>query len=189
MKAAIVAIIVKIRSDSELKMVFRKIKDNAGIIFTSLWSYRIIRFGLSAIFIYAGIIKLFDPKGFARIISSYDIVPEALLPIVAIGLPLLETVAGIGLLLEIRGSLAVISFLLGLFVCILGYGILNDLSVDCGCFGTEELAQQNALRYAFYRDLFLAGIILPYLYLSRWSRAHSILNHKTPGEESEDRAP
>ena len=168
-------------------MVFRRVKDVTGIIFTSPWSYRIIRFGLSAIFIYAGVIKLFDPKGFARIISSYDIVPEALLPVVAIGLPLLETVAGIGLLFDIRGSLAVISLLLGLFVCILGYGILNDLSVDCGCFGIEELTQQNTLRHAFWRDLFLAGIILPYLYLSRWSRARAVLNHKKPGEESEDR--
>ena len=170
-------------------MVFRKVENIVGIIFTSLWSYRIIRFGLSAIFIYAGVIKLFDPKDFARIISSYDIIPEALLPVVAIGLPLLETVAGIGLLLDIRGSLAVISLLLGLFVCILGYGILNDLSVDCGCFGIEELTKQDALHQAFWRDLFLAGIILPYLYLSRWYRTRSVLNHKTLGVEADDRDP
>ncbi|MEI8172770.1 MAG: MauE/DoxX family redox-associated membrane protein [Deltaproteobacteria bacterium] len=152
-----------------------KIKGIAKNILMSAWPYRILRFGLAALFIYGGVIKLFDPKNFARTISSYDLVPEMLLPFVAVGLPLLETVAGIALLFNVRGSLAVISGLLGLFVFVLGYGIMNDLNVDCGCFGAEELLQQDSLRQAFYRDLFLAGIIVPYLYMSRWVRNRAVL--------------
>jgi uncharacterized membrane protein YphA (DoxX/SURF4 family) len=152
-----------------------KIKSMAENIMTSPWPYRILRFSLAAMFIYGGVMKLIDPKSFARIISSYDIVPEMLLPFVAIGLPILETLAGIALLFDVRGSLAVISGLLGLFVFVLGYGILNDLSVDCGCFGAGELAQQDSLRQAFYRDLFLVGIIVPYLYMSRWVRNRTTL--------------
>ena len=152
-----------------------KIKNIAKNILMSPWPYRILRFGLAALFIYGGVMKLFDPKSFARVISSYDIVPEMLLPFLAIGLPLVETVAGIALLFDIRGSLAVISGLLGLFVFVLGYGILGDLNVDCGCFGTEELAQQDSLRQAFYRDLFLVGVIVPYLYVSRWARNRTVL--------------
>jgi len=152
-----------------------KVKGIAEDIMTSPWPYRILRFSLAAMFIYGGVIKLFDPKDFARTISSYDLVPEMLLPFVAVGLPLLETVAGIALLFDIRGSLAVISGLLGLFVFVLGYGILNDLNVDCGCFGAEELAQQDSLRQAFYRDMFLVGIIVPYLYMSRWVRNRTVL--------------
>jgi uncharacterized membrane protein YphA (DoxX/SURF4 family) len=152
---------------------------------TSPWPYRIVRLGLAALFIYAGVIKLLDPKGFARVVSSYDIVPEMLLPVVAIGLPLLEMVAGIGLLFDIRGSLTVISGLLGLFVLVLGYGILKDLNVDCGCFGTEELAQQDSLRLALYRDLVLAGIIVPYLYLCRRVRIRTTLPvQKTMGKDT-----
>ncbi|MCX5855766.1 MAG: DoxX family protein [Deltaproteobacteria bacterium] len=146
-----------------------KVKGMAENIMTSPWPYRILRFSLAAMFIYGGVMKLIDPKSFARVISSYDIVPEMLLPFVV------ETVAGIALLFDIRGSLAVISGLLGLFVFVLGYGILNDLNVDCGCFGAEELAQQNSLRRAFYRDLFLVGIIVPYLYMSRWIRNRAVL--------------
>jgi uncharacterized membrane protein YphA (DoxX/SURF4 family) len=134
--------------------------------------YNVVRICLSALFIYGGIIKLLDPKAFARTISSYDIVPDVFLPVVAVGLPLLETVAGVGLLFDIRGSLAVISGLLTLFVVVLGFGILKDLDVDCGCFGAEELAQQGSLRQALYRDLALIGIIVPYLYLSRRFRQH-----------------
>jgi uncharacterized membrane protein YphA (DoxX/SURF4 family) len=152
-----------------------KIKGIAKNILMSPWPYRILRFSLAALFIYGGVMKLFDPKSFARVISSYDIVPEILLPFIAIGLPLLETVAGIALLFDIQGSLAVISGLLGLFLFVLGYGILSDLNVDCGCFGAGELAQQDSLRQAFYRDLFLVGIIVPYLYMSRWVRNRAVL--------------
>jgi uncharacterized membrane protein YphA (DoxX/SURF4 family) len=167
-----------------------KIKGIAKNILMSPWPYRIFRFGLAALFIYAGVIKLFDPKSFARVISSYDIVPELLLPFIAICLPLLETVAGIALLFDIRGSLAVISGLLGLFVFVLGYGIMNDLNVDCGCFGAEELAQQDSLRRAFYRDLFLAGIIVPYLYMSRWVRNRAVpAVQEKSGENKRDKNP
>jgi uncharacterized membrane protein YphA (DoxX/SURF4 family) len=158
-----------------MKLIMKKTKEFIAKIFALSWLYRIVRFGLAALFIYGGIIKLLDPKGFARVISAYDLVPEPLLPVVAIGLPLIETLAGIGLLFDIRGSLTVISGLLGLFVFILGYGILNDLNVDCGCFGAEELAQRDSLLLAFYRDLVLVGIVVPFLYLYRRINGHGSL--------------
>jgi uncharacterized membrane protein YphA (DoxX/SURF4 family) len=119
--------------------LFRRIVASTRGILASPLLYQIIRFALAALFIYGGVIKLLDPKAFARTILSYDIVPDVFLPVVAVGLPLLETVAGIGFLFDIRGSLAVISGLLGLFVFVLGFGILKDLNVDCGCFGADEL--------------------------------------------------
>jgi len=135
-----------------------------------VWPYRIVRLALAALFIYGGVIKLFDPKAFARTISGYDLVPEVLLPVAAVGLPVVETVAGIGLLLDIRGSLALIAALLGMFVLVLGYGISLNLDVDCGCFGADDLAKQAGLVQAFWRDLVLEGIVVPYLYLSRHIR-------------------
>jgi len=135
-----------------------------------IWPYRVVRVALAALFIYGGVVKLFDPKAFARTISGYDLVPEMLLPVVAVGLPIIETVAGIGLLLDIRGSLAVIAGLLGMFIFVLGYGISLNLDVDCGCFGADDLAKQAGLVQAFWRDLALGGLVVPYLYLSRWIR-------------------
>ena len=87
----------------------------------------------------------------------------------AIGLPALEFLAGLGLILNMRGSLAVIFSLLVVFVGVLGYGILKDLNVDCGCFSPSEITGQNNLRQAFYRDLFMiAGVLL--LFFSRSNR-------------------
>jgi uncharacterized membrane protein YphA (DoxX/SURF4 family) len=129
--------------------------------------YRVVRLGLALLFVYGGAVKLIDPKAFARIISAYRLVPEPLLPFVAVGLPTLETLAGLALLFDIRGGLAMISSLLGLFILVLGYGILWDLDVDCGCFGAADLAKRDRLRQAFARDLVLVAIVVPFLYLSR----------------------
>ena len=69
----------------------------------------LVRIVLGLVFIYAGAAKLIDPKAFANVISQYDILPEFLLAPFAMGLPALELIAGIGLIFNVRGSLAVIS--------------------------------------------------------------------------------
>lgn len=126
----------------------------------------VLRWVLGAIFIYAGFIKLLDPKAFAKVIAQYDIVPQILLPPVAVGLPALELLAGMGLILMIRGSLSVIFSLLLLFVLVLGYGLLNNLNVDCGCFSEEEIKGFSSLRIAFYRDLIMMAAA-SYIYAYR----------------------
>ena len=135
---------------------------------TSIWTYRLIRWFLSFVFLYAGATKLADPKAFAALIDAYGIVPDPLLMPVAIGLPLLEVVAAIGLAFDIRGSLAVITGLLAIFIAILIYGIRMGLDVDCGCFGPEDIESRayHGLGEALYRDLIMgAGIV--YLYVRR----------------------
>jgi uncharacterized membrane protein YphA (DoxX/SURF4 family) len=133
------------------------------------WIALAVRMLLGGVFIYAGTVKLMDPKAFARIISQYDLVPEGLLPVIAIGLPGLEVIAGIGLIFAFPGSLGIIFSLLLLFVGVLWYGILKDLDVDCGCFSAEELKNQGDLWQAFYRDLLMIGAAL-FLFVARWVR-------------------
>ena len=129
-------------------MIFSKMRERVLDALASIWPYRLVRIALGALFLYGGVVKLLDPRAFARIISAYDLVPEPLLPVVAIGLPALEALAGLALILDIRGSLAVISGLFGLFLAA-SATILRDLTVDCGCFGAEDLARQAGLRQAF----------------------------------------
>ena len=145
--------------------------NNIGRLLASRWLYRGIRIALAALFIYGGAVKLMDPHAFARTLSAYNLVPDPLLPVVAIGLPAAELLAGLALVFDVRGSLATITAFFVLFLAVLGYGILQNLDVDCGCFGSEELNKQEGLRIAFYRDLALAGLVVPYLYISRWMRS------------------
>jgi uncharacterized membrane protein YphA (DoxX/SURF4 family) len=126
----------------------------------------LLRLGLACIFIYAGFIKLLDPRAFAHAIAQYDLVPETLLPLVAVGLPALELLAGAGLIFEVRGSLTLIALLLLIFLVTLGYAIWQNLDIDCGCFTTDELAAQDGVITAFRRDLIMIGATL-FLYWRR----------------------
>ena len=133
------------------------------------WSYRLLRFALGGLFIYSGAVKLADVKGFAAMISQYELVPDQFLAPVAIGLPIIELAAGIGLLFEVPGALSAIFGMLLMFITILWYGILKNLDIDCGCFSTEELRGQNSLRQALYRD-FVMVFVCCYFYLYRFLR-------------------
>lgn len=137
---------------------------------TLTWLYHFLRLGLAGIFIYAGMLKLLAPRTFAHAIAQYDLVPEGLLPLIALGLPALEVAAGLGLILEIRGSLSIITFLLLIFLIILGYAVLQNLDIDCGCFTADELDAQHNVKTAFRRDLLMIGATV-FLYRRRRSRA------------------
>jgi uncharacterized membrane protein YphA (DoxX/SURF4 family) len=124
------------------------------------WVYHLLRLALACLFMYAGAVKLLDPKAFAHAIAQYDLVPEGLLPLVAIGLPALELLAGLGLVLEVRGSLAVIIMLLGMFLAALGYAIRANLDIDCGCFTAADLEGIKSVTAAFWRDVIMVGVTL-----------------------------
>jgi len=134
------------------------------------WLYHFLRLGLACIFIYAGLIKLLDPRAFAHAIAKYDLIPEGLLPLVAVGLPVLELLAGLGLICEVRGSLTLMAVLLLIFSVILGYAVWHNLDIDCGCFTADELDAQHSVKTAFWRDLMMIGATL-FLYWRRRSRA------------------
>jgi uncharacterized membrane protein YphA (DoxX/SURF4 family) len=134
------------------------------------WLYHLLRLGLACVFIYAGLIKLLDPRAFAHAIAQYDLIPETLLPLVAVGLPALELLAGVGLSCEVRGSQTLTAILLLVFVVILGYAVWHNLDIDCGCFTVEDLAGQEGIKTAFRRDLIMIGATL-FLYWRRRSRA------------------
>ena len=129
------------------------------------WIYKLARWTLGAVFIYAGSIKLLMPKPFAVLIEAYGIVPEGLIMSVAIILSALEVAAGIGLVFDIEKSLGVIAGLLTLFLALMIYGIWMGLDIDCGCFGPKDPEAEafHGLRSSFYRDLaMLAGVVFIY---------------------------
>ena len=141
-------------------------------ILFSIWPYRTIRLILSAVFFWSGVSKLFSPESFAVIIEAYGLIPASWVMPVSIGLPALEVLLAVGLLVDIRGTLAGTAGLLAVFIAILGYGIHMGLDVDCGCFGPEDPEAEafHGLRSALYRDLVMAAGI-GYLYLWRFVRS------------------
>jgi len=134
--------------------------------------YHIARWGVAGLFIFAGLTKLAEPSRFAGIIAAYGLIPDLLVPPVAIGLPVVEALAGICLLGNRKGSLATITFLLVLFMAVLGYGLWLGLDVDCGCFGPEDPEAQafQGLRPALYRNMMIL-VVLVGMYVWRYRRA------------------
>ena len=100
--------------------------------------------------------------GFAVIIEEFGIVPLALLPYVAVGLPVVEVLAGVGLVCNVRGSLLAITLMTVAFLGVLGFAITTGMTIaDCGCFAAGEIPagydDGSALREAFVRDI---GLLL-----------------------------
>ena len=137
-----------------------------------VWLYRLVRWILAAMFIWAGTLKLADPQAFAVVIRDFGLVPGWSAMPFAVFLPAIEIIAATGLLFDIRGSLTVITCLLAVFIAILGYGIWMGLDIDCGCFGPEdpESRAYHGLHSALFRDLLMAAGIV---FLYWWRFMHS----------------
>jgi uncharacterized membrane protein YphA (DoxX/SURF4 family) len=147
-------------------------RENLRQIVLSDWIYRIVRLVYVVLFLYAGVNKLLSPKAFATVIDAFGLVPDPLIMPIAFALPILEIVAALGLLFDVRGSLGLVTGLLVFFMAVVSYGIWMGLDIDCGCFGPGDLEGEayRGLRPAFYRNIVLmAGIA--YLYSWRFIRA------------------
>jgi hypothetical protein len=125
-----------------------------------------------ALFLYAGINKLLEPRSFAIVIDAFGLVPDPLIMPIAVALPILEIAAACGLLFDVRGSLGMVSGLLVFFMAVVSYGIWMGLDIDCGCFGPGDLEGEaySGLRPALYRNLILT-VGIAYLYTWRLVRA------------------
>ena len=100
-----------------------------------LFLFRLI---VGGVFIYAGILKIIDPLGFAQNILNYKVVPSGPSLLVALVLPWMEVLAGFGLVAGLfkRTCAQIISLMLVGFIVLVAITMIRGLDVDCGCFGT-----------------------------------------------------
>jgi len=98
----------------------------------------VFRIVLGGLFIYAGVVKVVDPLGFAQDIRNYRLVGQSISFIAAVILPWLEILAGAFLVAGIwkRGAALVITGLLVFFIVLTLVTMARGLDVDCGCFGS-----------------------------------------------------
>ena len=119
------------------------------------------RLVLALVWLWAGLAKAQDPGEAVRAVRAFDVLPEALVPVVGRGLPFLEI--GLGLLLlvglAVRAAAVVSVLLLTVFVAGVSQAWARGLSIDCGCFGGGGQVAAGQTRYLqeVLRDLgFLA---------------------------------
>ena len=98
---------------------------------------RVLDFLIGGLFIYAGVLKVIDPVGFANDIDNYKTLPWAVGVGLAFYLPWLEILCGIALILR-RLYLGGLTMLTGLLVVLIGASMAakaRGIDITCGCFG------------------------------------------------------
>ena len=92
---------------------------------------------LGGIYIMAGALKIADPMAFARAITTYDLLPEALVPAMAVLLPWWEVAAGVLAVIgwQRGAALALMAGMSAAFLAASGITLARGLSPECGCFG------------------------------------------------------
>ncbi|MCX6911341.1 MAG: DoxX family protein [Verrucomicrobia bacterium] len=92
---------------------------------------------LGGVYVAAGALKIADPLAFARAITDYDLLPEALVPATAALLPWWEVVAGVLALVDRwrGGALTLLAGMSAVFLAASVATLARGLSPECGCFG------------------------------------------------------
>ena len=93
---------------------------------------------VGAVFIYAGILKVRDPLGFASDISNYQMIPWSVGVRLAFYLPWLELLCGFALVFHrsFSGAVAVTTALMVAFIGATAWARIHGIDVSCGCFGS-----------------------------------------------------
>src|SRR3954447_8698314 len=110
------------------------------------WFGLVARLVVGSVWIVAGALKLPDPTASVRALRAYQLLPEAVVPLVGHALPVLEILVGVCLVLGLLTR--VIAFLSALMLLAFVIGISSawarGLNIDCGCFGGGASASANA---------------------------------------------
>jgi putative oxidoreductase len=125
----------------------------AGLVLLPL-----LRFGLAALFVWTGLLKLQSPEAAQMAIFQYRLVSWEAAQLLATLIPMLELSAALGLLIpRLRlGGVVLCIGLLVVFCGALAAALARNLDISCGCFGTTE-AHAPALRRLF-EDVLLLGL-------------------------------
>ena len=100
-----------------------------------LFAFRLV---VGGVFIWAGLLKIFNPLDFAQDIANYRVFPHGISFFLALVLPWIEVISGLLLVLGFfrRSSALLLSFLLVAFIALIMTTILRGIDIDCGCFGS-----------------------------------------------------
>ncbi|AKK03883.1 MauE/DoxX family redox-associated membrane protein [Corynebacterium epidermidicanis] len=139
----------------EAQVASRSLFDSALSVIDAL-----CRFGLAAVWLTSGTIKMMDPMGFRQSVMAYQLFPPAVEGFIAQTLPPVEFALGlllaVGLFLRLNAAvtgLFMVCFLLGI-----GSAWVRGLQINCGCFSPDVSAEPTSPFLAIVRDLLFLGM-------------------------------
>jgi len=133
-----------------------------GTVDYKAFSILIVRLILTGVFVMAALPKIQDPVAFANSVVAFRIIDSGLSSWVALLLPWLELVLGLGMLMPFirQTSCALIGLLLLIFIGLHISAWVRGLDLSCGCFGTAADAAASDYRWLILRNVLLLGMAL-----------------------------
>ncbi len=121
-----------------------------------------VRWYLGLLFVLACWHKICDPGAFALDIATYDILPLALVNLMAIILPWVELVAGLCLLagVRVRPAALLVTAMMGMFLAALLIALGRGLDMSCACFASASAAEDPISWLTVLRDLGWSGLAI-----------------------------
>jgi uncharacterized membrane protein YphA (DoxX/SURF4 family) len=159
------------------------------------WMSLVVRLALAAVFLTAGLPKIFDLAANARAVNAYQLMSWEVAQVVGAVQPFLEVGIGllllIGLLTRFAASLAAISLVI--FIAGIASAWARGLNIDCGCFskgGQLPIGVAPNYTWDIVRDvLFLALAVFLILFpSSRFSLDATVLGPTDMEEEFDEQA-
>jgi uncharacterized membrane protein YphA (DoxX/SURF4 family) len=97
-----------------------------------------VSIALGVVLLWAGAVKVYDPRSFLATLDLYNLFPLALAKFLAMMVPWVEVVVGLVLLSTIRHrGAAILATVLGVaFVLAQSWALYHGLKIPCGCFGS-----------------------------------------------------
>ena len=110
------------------------------------WLHWLLGIVLGGVFLYASFSKLLDPRPLVTIIWGYRILPAGPINLMAIYMPWMELLIGLGLLTGLgrRSAALWAMLLLVMFELALGVNAIRGVNVACGCFSSSAEDVHNA---------------------------------------------
>lgn len=141
-----------------------------------LWLATVLRLVLAGVLAVAGALKLPDPAESVRAVRAYQLLPESVVPAVGYGLPVLELVVAVLLLLGLltRYAAGTAALLMAAFIFGIGSAAARGLQIDCGCFGGGGAVTTTHYTSELVRDaaLLIAAVVLAWWPASRFALDH-----------------
>jgi uncharacterized membrane protein YphA (DoxX/SURF4 family) len=121
----------------------------------------VLRVVIAVVFAAAALPKIADPVQFARDIANYRLLPDGMVGLVAVVLPMIEIVVAAALLSGVHaaGAAVVAAGLLLGFVAAMGQALARGIDLDCGCFGGAIESRVSYLTIA--RNFLLTLLCVP----------------------------
>lgn len=153
--------------------------DTAALTKRSPWTWPSVlstlgRLVLAGVWIVAGISKITDLDASVRAVRAYQILPEIGAQLVGAGLPAVEVLLGVLLLVGagVRAGAWVSAVLMVIFMIGIASAWARGLQIDCGCFGSGGTLAEGA-RPTYGWELIRDGALLVLaLLLARWPVGH-----------------